>query len=38
MGIDYVRLDSQPIPEPSTALMFLLGAAGFAPFLRFRRR
>jgi PEP-CTERM motif len=38
MGIDYVRLDSRQIPEPSTALMFLLGATGLIPFFRRRRR
>ena len=38
MGIDYVRLDSRQIPEPSTALMFLAGATGLIPFFRRRRR
>jgi hypothetical protein len=36
MGVDYIKLDSQ-IPEPSTALMVLLGAMGFSPLLRRRR-
>jgi hypothetical protein len=36
MGIDYVQLDSQPIPEPSSALMILFGAMGVVPFLRRR--
>jgi hypothetical protein len=38
MGIDYVQLDSQPVPEPSSALMLLMGAVGSAAFLRRRRR
>jgi hypothetical protein len=36
MGIDYVQLDSQPIPEPSSAAMILFAAMGAAPFLRRR--
>jgi hypothetical protein len=36
MGVDYIKLDSQ-VPEPSTALMVLLGAMGFSPLLRRRR-
>lgn len=36
MGVDFVRLDSQPIPEPSSALMILCGALGIVPFLRRR--
>ena len=37
MGIDFVELDSQPVPEPSSAMMILCGAAGLSPFLRRRR-
>jgi hypothetical protein len=36
MGVDYVRLDSEPIPEPSSALMIFCGALGVVPFLRRR--
>lgn len=36
MGVDYIKLDSQ-VPEPSSALMILLGALGFTPLLRRRR-
>jgi hypothetical protein len=37
MGIDYVQLDAQVIPEPSTAMMLIFGAMGAVPFLRRRR-
>jgi len=37
MGIDYVQLNSTPVPEPSSALMVLCGALGVVPFLRRRR-
>ena len=37
MGIDYVQLDAQVVPEPSTAMMLIFGAMGAAPFLRRRR-
>lgn len=37
MGVDYVQLDSQPVPEPSSAMMILCGALGAVPFLRRRR-
>ena len=37
MGVDYVQLDSQVVPEPSAALMAVLGAVGLTPFLRRRR-
>lgn len=36
MGIDYVQLDAQVVPEPSTAMMLLFGAMGAVPFLRRR--
>lgn len=38
MGVDYVQLDAQVVPEPSTAMMLLLGAIGAVPFLRRRGR
>lgn len=37
MGVDYVQLDSQVVPEPSAALMAVFGAVGLTPFLRRRR-
>ncbi len=37
MGVDYVQLDSQTVPEPSSALMILCGAVGGAALLRRRR-
>lgn len=37
MGIDFVELDSQPVPEPSSTMMILCGAGGLIPFLRHRR-
>jgi hypothetical protein len=37
MGIDYVQLDVQPIPEPGSAAMVLLGAIGCSVFLGRRR-
>lgn len=36
MGVDYIKLDSQ-VPEPSTALMALLGVLGLTPIMRRRR-
>lgn len=36
MGVDYIKLDSQ-VPEPSTALMALLGVLGLTPMMRRRR-
>lgn len=38
MGIDYVRLDVQPIPEPSSAVIMMMAALGTLPALRRRRR
>ena len=37
MGIDYIQLDSQPVPEPSAGMALLVGAVGLAPFIRRRR-
>lgn len=37
MGIDYVRLDSQQIPEPSSAVIMMVAALGTLPALRRRR-
>lgn len=37
MGVDYVQLDAQVVPEPSTAMMLLFGVMGAVPFLRRRR-
>jgi hypothetical protein len=37
MGIDYVQLDVQPIPEPGSAAMVLLGAIGCSAFFGRRR-
>jgi hypothetical protein len=37
MGIDYIRLDSQPVPEPSVGIALLVGAVGLTPFIRRRR-
>jgi len=38
MGIDYVQLDSQVVPEPSAGFGLLIGAVGLTPFVRRRRR
>ena len=37
MGIDYVQLDSTPVPEPTSGLLLLIGSAGLTSFLRRRR-
>lgn len=37
MGIDYVRLDVTPVPEPGSSAMVLLGAIGGSVFLGRRR-
>ena len=36
MGIDYVQLNSQPIPEPASAAILFSGALGLLPLLRRR--
>jgi hypothetical protein len=38
MGIDYVRLDVTPVPEPSNTAMVLLGSLGGLGFFGRRRR
>jgi hypothetical protein len=38
MGIDYVRLDVTPVPEPGSSAMVLLGAMGCVGLLGRRRR
>jgi len=37
MGVDYVQLDAQVIPEPTSAAMLLFGAIGVLPMLRRKR-
>jgi hypothetical protein len=37
MGVDYVQLDSQVVPEPASGMAMFFGAVGVASFLRRRR-
>ena len=37
MGVDFVQLNAEPVPEPSSALLLFCSALGIAPFLRRRR-
>ena len=38
MGVDYVRLDATPIPEPRTSVLVILGSVLFINFMRRRIR